>query len=93
MSFPHFLLGEKALFNNVEGLHPDPEKHDMFVDIHPTLGLTLDGVSRLQINVQVRQASGVMGQTMSHFKDLSILPVAWFELVSGGPTQSFSDYC
>ncbi|KAE8751424.1 hypothetical protein FOCC_FOCC001999 [Frankliniella occidentalis] len=80
MSFPHFLHGDPALLHNVEGLKPQPGQHDMFVDIHPKLGLTLGGVSRLQVNVQVRRAAGVLGQTMSHFKDLSILPVAWFEL-------------
>ncbi|KAK3926537.1 Scavenger receptor class B member 1 [Frankliniella fusca] len=80
MSFPHFLHGDPSLLHNVEGLRPQSEKHDMFVDIHPNLGLTLGGVSRLQVNVQVRHAPGVMGQTMSHFKDQSILPVAWFEL-------------
>ncbi|XP_034235542.1 lysosome membrane protein 2-like isoform X2 [Thrips palmi] len=80
MSFPHFLHGDPALRNNVIGLNPDPEKHDMFVDIHRTLGLTIGGTSRLQLNVQVRQAAGVLGATMTHFKDLSILPVAWFEL-------------
>lgn len=83
MSFPHFLHGDPSLRNNVMGLSPDPEKHDMYVDIHRTLGLTIGGTSRLQLNVQVRQAAGVMGATMTHFKDLSILPVAWFELVSG----------
>lgn len=80
MSFPHFLHGDPSLRNNVIGLSPDPEKHDMYVDIHQTLGLTIGGTSRLQLNVQVRQAAGVMGATMTHFKDLSILPIAWFEL-------------
>nr|WBU77219.1 sensory neuron membrane protein [Odontothrips loti] len=79
-SFPHFLHGEPRLFNNLQGLKPDISKHDMYVDIHPKLGLTLGGKSRLQVNVQVRRADSVMTQLMSHFKDLSILPIAWFEL-------------
>jgi hypothetical protein len=34
MSFPHFYLAEPSLLEAVEGLKPDPEKHDGFLDIH-----------------------------------------------------------
>lgn len=80
-SFPHFLHGDPDLLKNVKGLSPDVAKHDMYVDVHPTLGLTLGGESRLQVNVQVRLASNVMTQEMSHFKDKTVLPIAWFDLL------------
>lgn len=34
MSFPHFYLGEPSLLETVEGLKPDPEKHDGYLDVH-----------------------------------------------------------
>ncbi|KAJ4444622.1 hypothetical protein ANN_06418 [Periplaneta americana] len=34
MSFPHFYLGDPALQEIVDGLNPDPEKHDGYIDIH-----------------------------------------------------------
>ena len=33
MSFPHFLYAEKSVLEPFEGLHPDPEKHEFFIDI------------------------------------------------------------
>lgn len=54
-SFPHFLYGEESLFKNVEGLHPDPNKHLTYADIHPRLAFPIDGASRFQINVQVQR--------------------------------------
>lgn len=34
VSFPHFYLGDPRLLETVEGLKPDPEKHDLYLDIH-----------------------------------------------------------
>jgi CD36 family. len=34
LSFPHFYLGDPRLLEAVEGLNPDPEKHDSFLDVH-----------------------------------------------------------
>jgi hypothetical protein len=37
VSFPHFYLGDPRLLEEVEGLKPDPEKHDFYLDIHEVL--------------------------------------------------------
>ena len=34
ISFPHFYLGDPSLLEEVEGLNPDPEKHDFYLDVH-----------------------------------------------------------
>jgi hypothetical protein len=34
LSLPHFYLGDPRLLEEVEGLKPDPEKHDMYLDVH-----------------------------------------------------------
>ena len=34
VSFPHFYLGDPRLLEEVEGLKPDPEKHDFYLDVH-----------------------------------------------------------
>jgi len=77
LSFPHFYLGDPRLLEEVEGLKPDPEKHDMYLDVHEEIGVTLDGRTRIQLNALVTKSS-----TMSHlvnFKDGSILPILWAE--------------
>lgn len=53
ISFPHFLNGDDILFNRIDGLTPNAEKHLTFSDIHPVLGAQIGGASRFQINVRV----------------------------------------
>lgn len=52
-SFPHFYLADPKLINSIDGLHPDPEKHATYLDVHPNLAFPLSGSSRIQINLQV----------------------------------------
>lgn len=53
ISFPHFLHGDPKLRERIEGLEPDVNVHSTYLDIHPTLGYTMAGITRLQINVMV----------------------------------------
>lgn len=34
MSHPHFLNADPELLETVDGLHPNEEKHGLFVDLH-----------------------------------------------------------
>ncbi|XP_069684901.1 scavenger receptor class B member 1-like [Periplaneta americana] len=77
MSFPHFYLGDPALQEIVDGLNPDPEKHDGYIDIHQELGVSLGGRSRLQFNMMVRKPSAL--NQLADFADGSVLPIAWFD--------------
>ncbi|KAJ0182921.1 hypothetical protein K1T71_000897 [Dendrolimus kikuchii] len=78
ISFPHFYLGDEKLREDVEGLHPDPIKHDSYVDIHPTLGIALNGKSSLQINIQVRKSPSF--NALHFLEEGLVLPVAWIEM-------------
>lgn len=35
LSWPHFLHGDPTLLEDVEGLSPDPAKHQFYLDIQP----------------------------------------------------------
>lgn len=35
MSWPHFFQADPALLNDKEGLEPDEEKHQFFIDLQP----------------------------------------------------------
>ncbi|CAB3257490.1 unnamed protein product [Arctia plantaginis] len=78
ISFPHFYLGDPILRENFTGLKPDPNKHDSYLDLHPTLGLALRGKSSFQINVQVRKSN--MLSSLDFLQQGMILPVAWIEM-------------
>ncbi|CAH4032356.1 unnamed protein product [Pieris brassicae] len=77
-SFPHFYLGDPKLREPFEGLEPNPELHDSYLDIHPTLGISLSGKSSLQLNIIVRKSSLI--STLNFLEEEMILPVAWIQM-------------
>lgn len=48
VSFPHFYLGDPRLLEEVEGLNPDPEKHDFYLDVHEVLCAGVDRGSQVR---------------------------------------------
>ncbi|BES87493.1 scavenger receptor class B, member [Nesidiocoris tenuis] len=82
MSFPHFLHSDPILSAPFEGLRPDPEKHSFHIDIQRMLGFTVDSVSRIQMNMQVRKSRGYEG-FLKEFPDKMILPIAWLQVSTG----------
>ncbi|XP_047513163.1 scavenger receptor class B member 1-like [Pieris napi] len=77
-SFPHFYLGDPKLREPFEGLEPNPELHDSYLDIHPTLGISLSGKSSLQLNIIVRKSQ--FPSTLNFLEENMILPVAWIQM-------------
>lgn len=47
-SFPHFLHASRAIRNGVDGVHPDPEMHQAFIDVEPVGILFILGDSFMQ---------------------------------------------
>ncbi|KAJ8261387.1 hypothetical protein COCON_G00171100 [Conger conger] len=58
VSFPHFYHGAEEYINGVEGLSPNQEHHETFLDINPTLGIPIRASKRAQINVNLKRISG-----------------------------------
>ncbi|KAK7866499.1 hypothetical protein R5R35_014362 [Gryllus longicercus] len=75
-SFPHFYLGDPILRDVVDGLQPDPQKHDLYLDIHERMGVPIGGRTRFQFNVLVKD-------TFNNFilkrLDEKLLPFLWLE--------------
>ena len=55
LSFPHFYQADKQYLNAVEGLKPNKEKHQFYVDISPTFGFPLAIRPRFQLNVVIKR--------------------------------------
>ncbi|KAF5290039.1 hypothetical protein FQA39_LY14820 [Lamprigera yunnana] len=77
VSFPHFYNADPAVREAVEGLREDIP-HENYVIIHPTLGFTMSGRNRIQLNVQVQKSYGM--EQMDMFHDDIILPIAWVDM-------------
>ncbi|XP_037386703.1 lysosome membrane protein 2 isoform X1 [Talpa occidentalis] len=60
MSFPHFYQAEKKFVSAVEGMYPNKDDHETFVDINPLTGLILRAAKRIQVNVYVKKIEDFM---------------------------------
>nr|XP_018906943.1 PREDICTED: scavenger receptor class B member 1 isoform X1 [Bemisia tabaci] len=77
LSFPHFYLGDQKYREAVEGISPpDPEKHEMYIDVQPEMGVTLRARARIQINLAVSQVIDI--KQVATFPDI-VFPIMWFE--------------
>ncbi|KAI4487717.1 hypothetical protein M0802_011907 [Mischocyttarus mexicanus] len=79
ISLPHFLNGDPSLVNDVEGLHPNPEKHGTRVIIQPEIGLLLAFKSRIQLNLMMHYTQH--NSKIKPFNNLTI-PVFWSDLTT-----------
>jgi len=52
-SLPHFLYADPALLEGVTGLNPDPDLHDMFIDVEPHTGMTFREHNRIQVSAKI----------------------------------------
>ncbi|KRT83428.1 hypothetical protein AMK59_4603, partial [Oryctes borbonicus] len=75
-SLPHFYKGDPSLLNNVEGLNPKAELHGSHLKIQPKLGIPLEALIRLQVNLKVERTPNI--RVMSKLPNI-ILPIMWLE--------------
>uniref|UniRef100_A0A8B9IZY1 Scavenger receptor class B member 1 n=2 Tax=Amazona collaria TaxID=241587 RepID=A0A8B9IZY1_9PSIT len=75
ISHPHFYNADPALLDAVEGLHPNKDQHALFLDVHPLTGIPMNCSIKLQLNLYIKQVSGII-QT-GRIKPV-VLPLLWF---------------
>ncbi|XP_077895488.1 scavenger receptor class B member 1 isoform X1 [Ictidomys tridecemlineatus] len=89
LSQPHFLNADPVLAEAVAGLHPDPEEHSLFLDVHPVTGIPMNCSVKLQLSIYVKSIKGI-GQT-GKIQPV-VLPLMWFGesgAMEGKPLQTF----
>ena len=55
LSYPHFYQADPSYLDAVEGLEPDKDKHQFYVDISPEFGFPLAIRPRFQLNVVIKK--------------------------------------
>ncbi|NXA30721.1 CD36 protein, partial [Eudromia elegans] len=75
ISLPHFLHASDEILHGVEGLNPNEEEHNTFLDIDPITGFTLQFAKRLQVNLLVKPAPKI--EALSKVKQPYIFPLLW----------------
>lgn len=75
-----FLTADPALRTAVNGISPpNPEKHELYIDVQPMMGTAMKARARIQVNLAVSQVRDI--KQVSSFPDI-IFPIMWFEDVS-----------
>nr|XP_019937947.1 PREDICTED: lysosome membrane protein 2-like isoform X1 [Paralichthys olivaceus] len=57
-SFPHFYLGDDKYVAAIEGMSPQRQHHQTFLDLNPTTGVIVRANKRAQINVLMNRITG-----------------------------------
>ncbi|XP_064637277.1 lysosome membrane protein 2-like isoform X2 [Lineus longissimus] len=74
ISQPHFYQAAPYYINAIQGMHPNKEEHETFVDVEPNTGAVMNAAKRLQINIHLKNISDV---TELAKIPPTIFPVAW----------------
>lgn len=78
ISNPHFYESDNDLLGEVDGLTPNKDNHESYFKIQPRLGVPLEGVVRVQLNLKVEHTSNVA--SVKDFRDFTF-PIMWLEEV------------
>jgi len=88
LSYPHFYQADPHYLNSVEGLKPDKEKHQFYVDISPEFGFPLAIRPRFQLNVVIKRDTDI--DIMSQFSEELVLPFLWAQDGFSAPSEEMS---
>uniref|UniRef100_A0A8C9TTQ9 Scavenger receptor class B, member 2a n=1 Tax=Scleropages formosus TaxID=113540 RepID=A0A8C9TTQ9_SCLFO len=58
VSFPHFYQADQKYVNAFEGLTPNKDDHETYLDLNPTTGVPVRACKRAQLNVLLNRVSG-----------------------------------
>ncbi|XP_055531057.1 sensory neuron membrane protein 2 isoform X1 [Wyeomyia smithii] len=76
LTLPHMMGADEQYSSLIEGLHPDPEKHQIFVDVEPFTGTPLNGGKRVQFNMFLRRIDSIR---LTDRLQTTLFPVLWIE--------------
>nr|QMS80369.1 sensory neuron membrane protein [Histia rhodope] len=77
VSLPHFYLASEEILSYIaEGIDAVKEKHKSYVYIDPSTGVPLDGLKRLQFNIELRKIPNI-----KQFENVKtgLFPLLWIE--------------
>ncbi|XP_025757002.1 uncharacterized protein LOC100694672 isoform X1 [Oreochromis niloticus] len=58
VSFPHFYQADPAYINAIDGLNPNKEEHETYLDLQPTTGVPIRACKRAQLNMILKRVPG-----------------------------------
>ncbi|XP_059054544.1 scavenger receptor class B member 1 [Achroia grisella] len=82
LSKVHFLDADPSQIKHFEGLHPNPELHNSFMEMEPTIGIPLSLKMNFQVNMAVRMSNG---NPITRPVENKILPILWLSITCNSP--------
>lgn len=76
LSLPHFYETDPFYLSQVEGLSPDMQKHQIFVEFEPFTGTPLAARKRMQFNIPIHKIKKI--ELMRDLPD-ALIPIFWIE--------------
>uniref|UniRef100_A0A668UJH0 Scavenger receptor class B, member 2a n=1 Tax=Oreochromis aureus TaxID=47969 RepID=A0A668UJH0_OREAU len=58
VSFPHFYQADPAYINAIDGLNPNKEEHETYLDLQPMTGVPIRTSKRAQLNMILKRVTG-----------------------------------
>lgn len=78
ISLPHFLHADDIFKDGVEGMSPDSDLHDNFLDVEPVTGFSFALAKRWQYNFHLKKSTLV--KSMNKLPDSLFLPTMWYAI-------------
>jgi hypothetical protein len=75
VSRPHFLGGDYYR-TVVDGMRPNPSKHDFWMELEPSTGTTIGLTARVQINLAINKGPGIRYRNIPNI----VFPAFWQEV-------------
>merc|ERR1712123_47745 len=88
LSYPHFYEADQSFLDAVDGLKPDKEEHQFYVDVVPEFGFPLAIRPRFQLNAIIRKDKDI--DIMSNFVDELVLPFLWAQDGFSEPSEEMA---
>lgn len=77
LSMPHFYMADREYLDAVEGVHPEKEKHEFFMDVVPEFGFPLAIRPRFQLNIVIGKVQDPENPAFQDMAEEVVLPFLW----------------
>ncbi|XP_048410138.1 platelet glycoprotein 4 [Stegostoma tigrinum] len=75
ISLPHFLYASDEIVNAIDGINPNKEAHQTYLDVEPITGFTLRVAKRIQINLMFKPSKQI--DILKNIKKPTYFPLVW----------------
>ncbi len=88
---PHFYQADQSFLDAVEGLNPEKEKHQFYIDAVPEFGFPLAIRPRFQLNVIIGRTIDPGWEAIADMREEIVLPFLWAQDGFDEPSEELAE--